>query len=227
MTALRFLRSSSCAWWLAALGGLGPFACANGDSPPSSGTPQASAGPGGAQTSVAVGSTSSASTSSTSGEGGSGGAAESGGSGGDGGSGGQPDIDCMGKACGDTCIEQSQVGQCGADGMCYPNTTVPCPPPPYDPCLWKWCGDSCTICDPSDPNCSEPPGAKQCDANGSCIVPAGPLVCPYQACANKLCGDPCTVCDPADPNCVEPPYPHFCDLAWSCVPNQVQCLPTQ
>jgi len=38
----------------------------------------------------------------------------------------------------------------------------------YDPCEAKACGDTCTFCDPTDPNCAETGVVKFCDAAGSC-----------------------------------------------------------
>lgn len=38
----------------------------------------------------------------------------------------------------------------------------------YDPCAGKACGDTCTLCAPNDPECSETAEVKSCDANGTC-----------------------------------------------------------
>jgi hypothetical protein len=46
----------------------------------------------------------------------------------------------------------------------------------YDPCLNKACGASCTICDPHDPSCVEPPGTKTCSPHQECL--ASEPICP-------------------------------------------------
>ncbi len=38
----------------------------------------------------------------------------------------------------------------------------------YNPCENKTCGDTCTICDPNDPNCVETGVVKYCDHEGRC-----------------------------------------------------------
>ena len=39
----------------------------------------------------------------------------------------------------------------------------------YDPCAGKACGDSCTVCDPNDPDCAETAVEKSCNPNGECV----------------------------------------------------------
>lgn len=40
----------------------------------------------------------------------------------------------------------------------------------YNPCAAKSCGDSCTICDPTDASCVEPaPASKACNRTGLCV----------------------------------------------------------
>lgn len=41
----------------------------------------------------------------------------------------------------------------------------------FNPCAGKQCGDTCTICDPSDANCTEPPPSnKACNASHLCVA---------------------------------------------------------
>ncbi len=66
---------------------------------------------------------------------------------------------------------------CDASGACVDISMVVCaPPPPWEPCVGKVCGDPCTLCPPTDPNCMEPPGAKACDVTGACVP--DPVMCP-------------------------------------------------
>jgi hypothetical protein len=46
---------------------------------------------------------------------------------------------------------------------------------PYLPCAGKACGDDCSACDPTDPNCVETGVEKACDKNGACL--ASPAQC--------------------------------------------------
>jgi hypothetical protein len=46
---------------------------------------------------------------------------------------------------------------------------------PYVPCAGKACGDDCSVCDPTDPNCVETGVVKVCDPNGACL--AAPAQC--------------------------------------------------
>jgi hypothetical protein len=47
--------------------------------------------------------------------------------------------------------------------------------PHYDPCVGKACATPCTVCDPHDASCVEPPGSKQCNAHQQCVATP---VCP-------------------------------------------------
>ena len=38
----------------------------------------------------------------------------------------------------------------------------------YEPCIGKICGASCTLCDPHDLTCTEPPGTKSCNLHNQC-----------------------------------------------------------
>src|SRR6476619_4363092 len=42
--------------------------------------------------------------------------------------------------------------------------------PHYDPCVGKACTTPCTVCDPHDATCVEPPGSKQCNAHQQCVT---------------------------------------------------------
>jgi len=42
--------------------------------------------------------------------------------------------------------------------------------PHYDPCAGKACATPCTVCDPHDTTCVEPPGSKQCNAHQQCVT---------------------------------------------------------
>ena len=91
---------------------------------------------------------------------------------------------CGGKACGDlctlcdpadpNCFETAVVKQCDARGACSATPpvcgAVDAGPAPYDPCAGKACGASCTLCDPSDPNCFETAVLKQCNGAGKCTA---------------------------------------------------------
>jgi hypothetical protein len=48
----------------------------------------------------------------------------------------------------------------------------------YDPCAAKSCGAPCTVCDPHDAHCVEPPGQKQCNAHDQCVTTP---ICPADA----------------------------------------------
>jgi hypothetical protein len=51
----------------------------------------------------------------------------------------------------------------------------------YQPCAGKGCGDACTLCEPGDPACTEPAGAKSCDRDGAC-EPTTPDCTPPPSC---------------------------------------------
>src|SRR5262249_19045446 len=95
---------------------------------------------------------------------------------------------CAGKTCGQSCslcapndpncAETAVLKFCHADGACKdyaPACIPPPPPPPYQPCANKACGQSCTVCNPADPNCMETAVLKQCNAQGQCN--AGNAIC--------------------------------------------------
>jgi hypothetical protein len=46
--------------------------------------------------------------------------------------------------------------------------------PTYDPCDSRSCGDTCTVCDPADPDCFETSVVKMCQPDGSC-APSVPI----------------------------------------------------
>lgn len=54
-----------------------------------------------------------------------------------------------------------------------PCTTMACQ---YLPCEDKACGDECTVCDPSDPNCASPGMSMLCNAEGLCVAEAPNLL---------------------------------------------------
>jgi hypothetical protein len=45
----------------------------------------------------------------------------------------------------------------------------------YNGCAGKACGVACTVCDPHDTACVEPPGAKMCNPHEQCVTA---LICP-------------------------------------------------
>jgi hypothetical protein len=45
----------------------------------------------------------------------------------------------------------------------------------YNGCAGKACGVACTVCDPHDTTCIEPPGAKMCNPHEQCVTA---LICP-------------------------------------------------
>jgi hypothetical protein len=45
----------------------------------------------------------------------------------------------------------------------------------YNGCAGKACGVACTVCDPHDAACIEPPGAKMCNPHEQCVTA---LICP-------------------------------------------------
>ena len=159
---------------------------------------------------------------------------------------------CESKACGESCtlcppgatncFETMEIKQCNAEGSCSSAPAEcaldggPAPdaddgndidggPAPYEPCAGKVCGDGCSVCDPSDPNCFETAVLKFCHAGGECL-PSPPACAPpppYQPCAGKACGDACSVCDPSDPNCFETAVLKFCSESGVCTANAVVC----
>jgi hypothetical protein len=88
------------------------------------------------------------------------------------------------------------------------------PPPPYDPCAGKACGDVCVPCPNGDPHCGG--GITEtfsCDSNGACTT--RPSACDggatYDPCAGKACGETCTLCAPDDTTCRESARAKTCE----------------
>lgn len=162
----------------------------------------------------------------------------------------QPDPDCdtsydpcAGLACGESCtlcdpadpdcFETAVVKQCQSDGTCSADVAQcsdpdPDPDPDYDPCEGLACGDTCTLCDPADPDCYETAVVKLCQSDGTCAAEVPQCSDPdpdpdYDPCDGKTCGDSCTICDPADPNCVETAVLKVCQADGTCSATQPQC----
>lgn len=98
----------------------------------------------------------------------------------------------------------------------------------YVPCANKGCGDACSTCRPSDPQCFETAVPKQCDSAGICraTVPICEAVDggkAYEPCAGKTCGDSCKLCSPFDPGCFEPAVVKQCNVAGKCSASPVKC----
>lgn len=138
---------------------------------------------------------------------------------------------CGGLTCGETCtscdptdpdcFETAVVKMCQADGTC--SATVPeCDggdhDDAYNPCEGLTCGESCSTCDPADPDCYETAVLKYCQADGSCsgIEPAS-CTAEYDPCDGKTCGNPCSLCDPNDPDCFETLELKVCNPEGVCV----------
>jgi hypothetical protein len=111
--------------------------------------------------------------------------------------------------CGDTYF----VGDLPPDASDASNDVSPgfgcdgcAPPPPYDPCAGKACGDGCLPCPNGDPKCGGLiADTFFCDRNGACttrssVCAGGPG---YDPCAGKTCGASCTLCAPDDMTCHE------------------------
>lgn len=143
-----------------------------------------------------------------------------------------PEYDpCEGLACGEQCFscdpndpdcfETTVVKLCDEEGRCMAGEPPECTdpePPTYDPCEGRACGESCTVCDPANPDCSETGVLKACDPEGQCVAET-PDLCggDYDPCAGLTCGDPCTACDPNDPDCIETAVPKFCNAEGTCL----------
>lgn len=148
---------------------------------------------------------------------------------------------CDGKGCGDTCrlcapndpscVETAVVKSCDARGECVASGTFTCePPPPYDPCAGKGCGEYCDPCAPDEP-CPMYFAATACDPLGQCVT-VGTFTCeppppPADPCAGKLCGDDCVIDPPCAPLCLMPSILGKCDPLGSCQPvTEMKCGPT-
>lgn len=93
--------------------------------------------------------------------------------------------------------------------------------PSYQACAGKSCGDSCTICDPADPNCVESAELKYCQADNTCsgLQPECPVLDP---CAAVRCaaGTHCV-----DGACVPDQKRVFCGgIAGIPCPGAGQCI---
>ncbi len=136
------------------------------------------------------------------------------------------DPSCRNHFCSDACGAPADGTTCHAGGRCLAGEAPSHCREAYDPCGGKSCGDSCTACDPTDPNCVEAAVEKFCDAAGQCNL-AFP-VCEddkWTPCGGKSCGDSCTVCDPTDATCSETAVVKTCDSAGNCGPGSGTCEP--
>ena len=145
------------------------------------------------------------------------------------------------------CVEDQVTKACNSEGVCEPGTPGVCAPACmdgetkkidcntctceggmwgcteigcWDGCAGKACGDSCSNCDPQDPDCPIPDQAMACDPNKVCVVEV-PNLCEgaYVPCEGKVCGEACTICDPNDPECVEDQVIKACNIVSECVPD--------
>ena len=64
-----------------------------------------------------------------------------------------------------------------ADGACLPE-----PGDAYDPCADKACGETCSICDPTDNDCMETAEVKGCNHSGVCEGGFDASLCAYEPC---------------------------------------------
>lgn len=127
---------------------------------------------------------------------------------------------CADLECGDSCticdpadvdcLETALLKQCQSDGICAA-TVAECtgssePEENFGDCDVLACGDLCSVCDPTDPDCVESQEIKVCQVDGTCTGEAptcSPDIGNWDACADLECGDLCTLCAPDDLNCVE------------------------
>ncbi len=79
---------------------------------------------------------------------------------------------------------------CGDRGCHVDSGVLLCSPEPFDPCGDKVCGESCSTCDPADPECSETAEEKACNDAGECV-----------ANSPGICGEPqqCEVLEDQEP----------------------------
>ena len=73
------------------------------------------------------------------------------------------------------CTQPPFPTRCNMVGLCVDLMALFCAPS-YPACAGATCGTPCTLCDPADPGCMEPPGLKACDFLGLC-APL-PVACP-------------------------------------------------
>ncbi len=118
----------------------------------------------------------------------------------------------------------------------------------YDPCAGKVCGEECTVCDPTDPDCVQPTVLMYCDQNGACGMnfpscdpgqctsdadcpqmgapctpcPGGGMSCPSVACVNGACVGSWDGCKGYDP-CANKACGDLCTL---CDPADPDCAET-
>ncbi|MEZ4453300.1 MAG: hypothetical protein R3B09_27805 [Nannocystaceae bacterium] len=164
---------------------------------------------------------------------------------------------CDSKSLGEeTCkpgeTKEVDCNTCSCEGGQWACTEKACA---YDPCQAKSCGETCTICDPDDPQCVEDQVLKVCDLEGQCVAET-PQVCMgdqclpgdtktegctycscvggywscveldcYDPCAGKSCGDVCSPCDPNDPDCAQDDLYRACDAQGQCSVGEPVCEP--
>ena len=80
-------------------------------------------------------------------------------------------------------METSEIKACDLDGACVSDTGNLCAER-YEPCAGKACGESCTLCAPSDFDCFETDEIKACNLDGACVSDTGDLC----TSAGTLCG---------------------------------------
>ncbi len=94
------------------------------------------------------------------------------------------------------------------------------PPPAYDACAGKSCGETCTVCPPGAADCYETAVVKACDPSGRCVPRVDGMCSGAGACAGKACGAPCAYpdlpCLHATPPCLPPQSPGHCDASGAC-----------
>lgn len=141
---------------------------------------------------------------------------------------------CAGKACGDSCtvcppgdpdcVETAVAKECDASGACVA-APAECeePPPAYDPCAGKVCGQQCRECAPLDEDCVETLAIKECNADGECVPAPAQCGPPADPCAGRRCGSPCTTCAHGDWPCLANGGIKACNAAGQCVAAPVQC----
>jgi hypothetical protein len=86
----------------------------------------------------------------------------------------------------------------------------------YVPCAGKACGESCDVCDPTDPECAQGDALFTCNSSGTCVVGMAecpvPEMCELEAANTCRAGKACCavgrcgpiengqgICEPADP----------------------------
>lgn len=96
------------------------------------------------------------------------------------------------------------------------------PPPAYDPCAGKACGERCSACPPGSADCFETQELKACDPSHRCVSAVRGLCDAASAgCAGKPCGAVCTIdppCRSQTPPCTTPSVAGHCDRSGACDP---------